>query len=82
MNLSQQIESDYQLYKNQATKDSFFEIRERAFEAFKNLGLPTTKHEEWKYTNLKKIAETKMGYNERKVCIFKTEETHQVQAEN
>jgi Fe-S cluster assembly protein SufD len=57
MNLSQQIESDYQLYKNQATKDSFFEIRERAFEAFKNLGLPTTKHEEWKYTNLKKIAE-------------------------
>ena len=57
MNLSQQIESDYQLYKNQATKDSFFEIRERAFEAFKNLGLPTTKQEEWKYTNLKKIAE-------------------------
>lgn len=57
MNLTQQIESDYLLYKNQATKDSFFEIRDKAFQAFKNIGLPTTKHEEWKYTNLKKIAE-------------------------
>ncbi len=57
MNLFQQIESEFNLYEQQAQKDNFFEYRKSAFDAFQKNGLPTTKHEEWKYTNLSKIAE-------------------------
>ncbi|MCB9895721.1 MAG: Fe-S cluster assembly protein SufD [Planctomycetes bacterium] len=32
------------------------ELREEAFENFRALGLPTIKHEEWRWTNLKAIA--------------------------
>ncbi|TAE02732.1 MAG: Fe-S cluster assembly protein SufD [Bacteroidetes bacterium] len=31
------------------------EVRKQAFEDFKSAGFPTTKHEEWKYTNLKNV---------------------------
>ncbi|MBZ0135297.1 MAG: Fe-S cluster assembly protein SufD [Planctomycetes bacterium] len=34
------------------------ELRDEAFENFKALGLPTVKHEEWRWTNLKRIADT------------------------
>ena len=31
-----------------------FEVKNRAFEKFKASGFPTTKNEEWKYTNISK----------------------------
>lgn len=34
------------------------ELRDEAFENFRALGLPTVKHEEWRWTNLKRIADT------------------------
>lgn len=34
------------------------ELRVEAFENFRALGLPTVKHEEWRWTNLKRIADT------------------------
>ena len=34
------------------------ELREEAFENFRALGLPTIKHEEWRWTNIKRIAST------------------------
>ena len=34
------------------------ELRNEAFENFRALGLPTVKHEEWRWTNLKPISET------------------------
>ncbi|MCA8916362.1 MAG: Fe-S cluster assembly protein SufD [Planctomycetes bacterium] len=34
------------------------ELREEAFENFRALGLPTIKHEEWRWTNLKSISGT------------------------
>ena len=33
-------------------------LRENAFARFEELGFPTTKHEEWKYTNVAPIAKT------------------------
>ncbi len=56
MNLQERIKSDFNQYKNQAEKGAFLELRERAFSEFEQLGFPTIKHEEWKYTNLKNIA--------------------------
>ncbi|MDZ4668933.1 MAG: Fe-S cluster assembly protein SufD [bacterium] len=57
MSLSEQISSDFNLYAKQAIKDEFFELRQNAFAQFEKNGLPTTKNEEWKYTNLRKISE-------------------------
>ena len=33
-------------------------LRQEAFGRFENLGFPTTRHEEWRFTNVKRIAET------------------------
>ena len=37
--------------------------RKEAFETFTRLGIPTLKHEEWKYTNLKKISGQELNFN-------------------
>ena len=33
------------------------EMRERAYDRLRNRGLPTVKHEEWRYTDLKRLHE-------------------------
>ncbi len=55
--LLETIKQDFTQYKNQAEKGSFLTLREQAFAEFETLGFPTIKHEEWKYTSLKSIAE-------------------------
>lgn len=55
--LLETIKNDFDQYKAQAEKGSFLTVREQAFAEFEKLGFPTTKHEEWKYTNLKGITE-------------------------
>jgi Fe-S cluster assembly protein SufD len=57
MNLLDQIKNDFSLYAEQAEKDHFFETRTQAFAELEKIGLPTTHHEEWKYTKLRKINE-------------------------
>jgi Fe-S cluster assembly protein SufD len=57
MSLLEQIKSDFSDYAKQAEQDSFFDTRAQAFAEFEKIGLPTQKHEEWKYTNLRKISE-------------------------
>ncbi len=53
--LVENIKAEFNLYKNQAEKSDFFLKREEAFAEFEKVGFPTTKNEEWKYTNLKNI---------------------------
>lgn len=61
MNLQELIKHDFQ------KKDSHGEVekllREKAFAEFEKLGIPTSKHEEWKYTNLKSIADKSFQTN-------------------
>lgn len=57
MNLTERIHSEFTQYKDHAKQDAFFALRENAYTEFEKLGVPTTKHEEWKYTNLKPVAE-------------------------
>lgn len=40
---------------NGSANSNLHEKRKNAFDNFKNLGFPSTKHEEWKYTNLNKL---------------------------
>src|SRR5436305_3180991 len=42
-------------------------LRENAFARFEELGFPTVKHEEWKYTNVAPIA--KMGFENQRGSI-------------
>ncbi len=45
-------------FENQVTTDvtsDFHQIRRKAFEKFENLGFPTKKDEDWKYTSLKRL---------------------------
>ncbi|OYU96236.1 MAG: Fe-S cluster assembly protein SufD [Bacteroidetes bacterium B1(2017)] len=57
MNLLDQIKTNFANYQAQAEKDSFYDVRLEAFSNFEKLGLPTLKHEEWKYTSLRTIAQ-------------------------
>lgn len=57
MTLQETIATDFQSYLKQAGTGSFTELRAAAYNEFSRLGFPTTKHEEWKYTNLKTITE-------------------------
>ncbi|MCF8253369.1 MAG: Fe-S cluster assembly protein SufD [Bacteroidia bacterium] len=57
MSLLEQIKNDFSDYAKQAEQDSFFDTRAQAFAEFEKIGLPTQKHEEWKYTNLRKLSE-------------------------
>ena len=55
--LLETIKKDFIQYKSQAESGEFLTLREAAFAEFEKLGFPTTKHEEWKYTNLKSITD-------------------------
>ena len=59
MSLQEVLQNDFQAYQQQADDNSFSQLRKKAYAEFEKLGFPTTKHEEWKYTNLKPIAEQK-----------------------
>lgn len=49
------LKQDFEHYRAQADGSAFAEQRQAAFSEFEQLGIPTIKHEEWKYTNLKFI---------------------------
>lgn len=53
--LLENIKEAFNQYKNEAEKSDLFFKREQAFAEFEKTGFPTTKHEEWKYTNLKAL---------------------------
>ena len=48
----------------------FPEMQVKAFDTFKSLGFPTTKNEDWRYTNLKKWSESTLSVNlAEAVCL-------------
>lgn len=47
---------------NQASGVAIQQIRDNAFHNFVELGLPTTKHEEWKYSNVSALSKTKYNF--------------------
>lgn len=53
------LKQDFEHYRAQADGSTFAEQREAAFGELQQLGIPTIKHEEWKYTNLKFINDIK-----------------------
>lgn len=55
MSTIETLKKDFECYRAQADNSKFAKQREAAYIEFQELGLPTTKHEEWKYTNLKFI---------------------------
>jgi Fe-S cluster assembly protein SufD len=61
-----QLSNDFKAQKtamNGKADLPFFQLRENAMKSFENLGFPTTKHEEWKYSNLKKTLSTSYSYH-------------------
>ena len=50
-NLSMKLQEQFEILKNSDKQLS--KLRQIAFDAFATLGIPTTRHEEWKYTNVK-----------------------------
>jgi Fe-S cluster assembly protein SufD len=57
MSTIEKLKHDFEHYLAQADGGNFSELRENAFNELQKLGIPTTKHEEWKYTNLKFVNE-------------------------
>ncbi|MFA7237430.1 MAG: Fe-S cluster assembly protein SufD [Phycisphaeraceae bacterium] len=45
-------------YEQLPAAGSFADLRADAYQNFRGLGLPTTQHENWKYTSLKSLAQT------------------------
>lgn len=56
------LENQFQAELNSSEKvfpNAFENNRSQAWETFKSLGIPTSKHEEWKYTSLKHLSNIK-----------------------
>ncbi len=53
MDFAENIQSEFALLEKETGNLPAFELRKKALAAFEQLGIPTTKHEEWKYTNIK-----------------------------
>lgn len=49
MNFLEKIEEEFQAVEN----TNYSSIRKPAFDAFRKIGIPSSRHEEWKYTNVK-----------------------------
>jgi len=48
----------HERFLSRVGEDARSDLRHAAFDAFKRQGIPTTRHEDWKYTNLKTLATT------------------------
>ncbi|UBM59159.1 Fe-S cluster assembly protein SufD [Marinilongibacter aquaticus] len=65
-NLQSQIESEFKALEsslNGQAQESFNQRRIQAISNFKSLGIPTTKHEEWKYSNLRSLAKQEFNFH-------------------
>lgn len=75
MNLLENIKQEFQSYEHSAKNEketSFLKMRREAFDAFQHLGFPTTKNEEWKYTNLKTITDKGFESNQNSSSAAKS----------
>ncbi len=50
---------------NGHASEPFNQRRIKAIESFEKLGIPTTKHEEWKYTNTKKLVQNQYNFHSK-----------------
>lgn len=53
MELAENITSEFALLEKDPGHLPAIDLRKKALTAFEQLGIPSTKHEEWKYTNIK-----------------------------
>ncbi|MFQ5630682.1 MAG: Fe-S cluster assembly protein SufD [bacterium] len=66
--------SQFQIFENNLdgqTAHPFHNTRQAAMRAFAELGIPTTRHEEWKYTNVLPIFKNKLVYPQQHVRLHK-----------
>lgn len=60
------------IFESNQNGDSLFEQQKnKSFEALLKNGLPTNKHEEWKYTSLAPVIKTCLNFNEAEVSVSK-----------
>lgn len=60
--------------------DALAEVRSKAIDSFRKQGFPTTRHEEWKYTSVKEIAEKMNGAGKPTASgLLNEEKIHQLQ---
>jgi Fe-S cluster assembly protein SufD len=53
MDFAENIQAEFAILEKDPGNFPAFDLRKKALSAFEQLGIPTTKHEEWKYTNIK-----------------------------
>ncbi|MFD1819120.1 Iron-regulated ABC transporter permease protein SufD [Pseudarcicella hirudinis] len=64
--LKAQLIADFQIAEsrmNGEAKTAIHQVRQEALKAFDQLGFPTTKHEEWKYSNVKSLVNESYEFN-------------------
>ena len=67
MTLKDKLVSDFndaELRLNGAAQTPLHQTRRAALQSFEKLGFPTTKHEEWKYSNVNKLAQQEFKFGE------------------
>lgn len=66
--LKSQINTDFQILSKNLNGSAVLpanQIRKAAFDSFEKLGFPTTKHEEWKYSNVKQLTNTLYNFHSK-----------------
>ena len=68
LNLKSTLLEQFKTFENELNgegKKPIHKIRQQAIQTFDGLGFPTTKHEEWKYTNLGKVLKQAYTFGKR-----------------
>lgn len=61
MNNIEQFKEQFELIQAASKDNGLGTIRQNAFKAFSAMGIPTSKHEEWKYTRISSLFNTNYG---------------------
>jgi Fe-S cluster assembly protein SufD len=68
--LKDQLKSDFQIFEQNLNGNALkplHQIRKVAFDTFEKLGFPTTKHEEWKYSNVKSLSNKSFNFHSKSI---------------
>ncbi len=82
-NLKEQLLADFQQFEgklNGQAQTPFHQVRQQAIQTFNELGFPTIKHEEWKYSNVKNLVN--QGFEFNAVSSFSQEDVNQLDIPN
>lgn len=68
MNIVENIKECFERSEANSSVNGLSSLRKEAFDAFHKMGIPTAKHEEWKYTRIGNLFNKEYGFSEKQIA--------------